>query len=160
KAHRRALRQRASRCAPRGPVLRPPTLPPRRELSQDFPLQLRRVRRSRPDPLKGYALDYHGFRRHVRTLRRDTRNLLHKLHVVALSEDGVSHVQVRRRDFRNEKLAAVRPWPSIRHGQPPGYVELECRHALVFERESRSARTSRAIAQRVPTLNHEFRNHA
>lgn len=73
------------------------------------------------------------------------------------SEDGVSVVEVRRGDFSDEELRAVRIGASIRHGEDAGGVMTEFRAEFVAESVARaaSANTARAAA-----LDHEIGNDA
>src|ERR1039458_1836846 len=86
---------------------------------------------------------------------RHARDLLHYLEVLALAEDRVLAVEVRRGNVGNEELRAVGIGPAVGHRQPPGLVEGEGGTELIFEAISRIARS---IAYRIAALNHEIRD--
>src|SRR5580700_3616199 len=87
---------------------------------------------------------------------RETRNLLHQFVVVALSEDIVVAVEVRRGNLGDEELGAVGVGAAIGHGEATGNVEGE---VALFVAEG-VAGTSGAVAEGIATLDHEVRNHA
>src|SRR5450755_3226507 len=70
-----------------------------------------------------------------------------------LAEDGVLTVQPGSRDAGNEELGAVGARAGIGHGQQVRPVERKVRGELV-------AGAAGALAERVPALDHEIRDHA
>src|SRR5271166_1698799 len=86
-----------------------------------------------------------------------TRNLLYHVEVLALPEDGVLAVQVRSRNFCDEKLRAVSVRPAVSHCQASGLVEGEGGAELILEGV---AGTTGAVTGWIAALNHELRNDA
>src|SRR5712671_3801884 len=86
------------------------------------------------------------------------RNLLDQSHsrLVALPEQSVLSVQMRRGNFCNEKLRAIRIRAGIRIGETTRPVEWQIRRNLILELISRIARP---VSLRVAALNHEAGNH-
>src|SRR6266851_1806463 len=81
----------------------------------------------------------------------------HNTGVVALAEDGVPAVQMWRRDLRDEELRAVRARSGICHGEAAGTVKHQGGYDFVLELVSGIAR---AIARRIPALDHEVGNYS
>src|ERR1017187_2530296 len=88
---------------------------------------------------------------HMRDLRRikwpvvariggEAGDLLHQFGVIALSEDGVFAVQVRRRNFGDKELRTVGVRAAVGHGQATGLVEGQIGE-LVLEVVTRAAAT-------------------
>ena len=86
------------------------------------------------------------------------RDLLYQFHarVIALSKNRVPAIQMRHRNFGNEKLRSVSARPRVGIGQPPGLIKHQVPRCLILEL---IARITRAVACRIAALNHEVRDH-
>src|ERR1017187_3887722 len=91
----------------------------------------------------------------VARIGRHARDLLHHVDILALSEDGVVAVEMRRGNVGNEELRAVGIGPAIGHRQASGLVELERGTELIFEAV---AGITCSVTDGVATLNHEVWN--
>ena len=106
------------------------------------------------------ALDHNGFHGPVHAVGRGPRNLINYVLgglVNNFAENGVAHVQVRRRCHCDEELGAICSWPGICHCQQVGAIELEFWVEFITKHVAGAAATGTGG---VAALDHKSIDHA
>src|SRR5947209_2568769 len=102
-------------------------------------------------------VDLHWRVRHVISVSRHARYLLHQFHArrIALPKDRVLAIQARIRNLSDEELRGVRVRSSIRVGHASWTIKRQVGRSLIFKRVARPSWAALSIAQRIAALDHE-----